>query len=590
MPNSKSLSGDTLYNILKNINGAEQTFGKIENEVDLNIGGINLNKLNGNTQSFNKITNNLDNSKNIPNPNNVVYNKDVLQTIYDRRLPLRIKSSEGLSDVELDAGNKTTIAKLGETTSKEFLIINYKNNVKKESNNNKDYYNVLNKPSTKESFNKLTGNNTPSIDTIVTKTTINKAIELKYADFLYCKKLNAYPNNRLVILRRYVTPAEDNIIDCTSSNMNLDQEPLSVLVTWFDKFPMTLNFEEKWTDNKNGLLRSINEISKQLSGHGSDAANSDNKPESDDLSNPLLSSLWYEVLSLNDPKTYGAEYKNILPGANPNLIKESKYRTPASLRSNIEFDLKFEYVLRYLNGVDPHLAMHNIIANIIRMGTSTSISAYPKLSKTSTFGSIVSDVANGKVLTAMGKILTEVTNFLTKKDGLTDTLDKFITNISAKFNNATNSVKTIEEYTSKVMSIYRFKLIASLQADTGLPSGQWHVTVGNPFNPIVTVGDLVLNGQISLNFNDELSYNDFPTEVYATVKLKSARSRGAQEIEQIFNNGFGRIYVYPSDLSNPDYFSSELAPSTVECNKPDPDKYGLNTKFDINTKMKLPRI
>jgi len=507
---------------------------------------------------------------------NVNLNNETFTTIYNRVLPtINIPPDENKTDEtnKNTASNPVGVEDKAKQEQKkrsvslienQLLIINYKKTVipisveKDEKGNVVKFENKLKSVSSVAKLNKKIGGIAPDVETIVSRTgDVGKAVELKYADFLYCKRLNAYPNNRLVILRRFATPVEDNIIDCAISQTNLNQDPLAVLVTWFDEFPMTLDFREKWDINSAGMMEAIQDVSDTLS--------SPNKPNSGDnstateTSNPYLSSLWYTmILKLNEDEKDMSAYKNILPGANPNLIKQSAYRKAASLESNITFELKFEYVLRYIDGIDPHMAMHNIIANIIRMGTSTSISTYPPLSQDSEFKKIFEEVAHGKVLTALSSIFDVIKEYFKDKDNTLKTLSFLTDKVTSMFSSGQSLAKEFESYTSKIMSIFRFKLIAALQADTAMASGQWHVTVGNPFNPIVSVGDLILADAVNIKFNNELSYNDFPTEIYATIKLKSVRSRGAQELEQIFNTGFGRIYVYPTNLSNPDYFSGEI--------------------------------
>lgn len=82
---------------------------------------------------------------------------------------------------------------------------------------------------------------------------------------------------------------------------------------------------------------------------------------------------------------------------------------------------------------------------------------------------------------------------------------------------------------------------------TGAPVGEWHLTVGNPFKPIAVVGNLICEG-VEITFNDELGPDDFPTEMTATVKLKPGMSRANQDIESVFNDGFGPLYIPKPDL------------------------------------------
>jgi len=73
--------------------------------------------------------------------------------------------------------------------------------------------------------------------------------------------------------------------------------------------------------------------------------------------------------------------------------------------------------------------------------------------------------------------------------------------------------------------------------------GLWHVTVGHPMNPIMTMGNLICTG-VDVTFpEDTLSYGDFPTAIKAVVKLKPAMPRDRAGIEMMFNHGRKRIYM-----------------------------------------------
>jgi len=75
------------------------------------------------------------------------------------------------------------------------------------------------------------------------------------------------------------------------------------------------------------------------------------------------------------------------------------------------------------------------------------------------------------------------------------------------------------------------------------PIGMWHLTIGHPMNPILTMGDLLCTG-VDVTFpDDSLSLGDFPTSVKAVVKLKPAKPRDRAGIEMMFNHGQKRIYM-----------------------------------------------
>jgi hypothetical protein len=77
---------------------------------------------------------------------------------------------------------------------------------------------------------------------------------------------------------------------------------------------------------------------------------------------------------------------------------------------------------------------------------------------------------------------------------------------------------------------------------SGYPTGEWHLVVGNPLNPIAMIGNLVCTN-VTINFNDDLGPDDFPTEIKATFTLSPGRQRHRGDWESMFNRGNGRLYL-----------------------------------------------
>lgn len=78
----------------------------------------------------------------------------------------------------------------------------------------------------------------------------------------------------------------------------------------------------------------------------------------------------------------------------------------------------------------------------------------------------------------------------------------------------------------------------------GAPVGNWHLTVGNPLNPIAVIGNLICE-DVTFNFGQELGPDDFPDELEATITLQHGMARDLDAIESMFNRGAGRIYQAP---------------------------------------------
>ena len=81
---------------------------------------------------------------------------------------------------------------------------------------------------------------------------------------------------------------------------------------------------------------------------------------------------------------------------------------------------------------------------------------------------------------------------------------------------------------------------------TGDPTGQWHVTIGNPLNPIAVIGNLACT-DTKVNFEGAMGVQDFPERMVVEVTLKPGRPRDKAEIESMFNSGRGRFYIQPDD-------------------------------------------
>lgn len=78
----------------------------------------------------------------------------------------------------------------------------------------------------------------------------------------------------------------------------------------------------------------------------------------------------------------------------------------------------------------------------------------------------------------------------------------------------------------------------------GDPVGEWHLTVGNPLNPIMVIGNLICN-KMDVAWDEELGPDDFPTGFTVTYNLEHGMQRDKDAIQSMFNRGMGRYYVLP---------------------------------------------
>jgi hypothetical protein len=455
-------------------------------------------------------------------------------------------------------------------------------NYKSEDDNHKEFKaNNFSGETNDTIYTRLEGNNSIELITngfdipeLIKWSTAYPALGLTYQDFAYCKRMGYYPNNRLIVLRRFKTGVPDNLFDYVNIGDSEATRPISTMITWanLDEKPMTLSYHENWSPVAEGgilgLLRSMLPTS-GIAGTVVDAV--------DTAASFLLPvALNAEVFGKFNRED-GLGWLDNQPGGDPNLINDAKVRNIAKssgLDSKIMFNITFEYEMRYINGVDPGLAMLDLMANCLRMGTSTARFMYP-------IKSIKDNVMLNQAINANFKASTlgldeSILEFFESIQGQLSNIISFTTSISSGssiadafkkvkaegFEVITDLFDTIKKAATKpnfnklfeyIVSRYRERFKAAFAADTGLESGIWHVTIGNPTKPIIACGDLILDSaQIVLG--QELGYNDAYTSFSCVVSLSSARPRGRDELERIFNAGRGRIYVYKHPDNNPDNF------------------------------------
>jgi hypothetical protein len=386
-----------------------------------------------------------------------------------------------------------------------------------------------------------------SIPHLISWSELYPALQLRFQDFAYCKKLGYYPNNRLIVLRRFRVGVPDNLFDYHKKRVGgtFDYlQPLATMVTWYGptESPIEISYNENWDDNNKGIFETVvDSVSAVSGGKLTKGGDSFNIVES--------SVIGYLISGTRDD---GKKYIGNDPYGNPNLIISSKKRVVAGkgLSSTVNFNrLEFEYEMRYIQGVDPGIAMLDLISNAMKMGTSTAEFRMPiDIFKSS----VIKNVLNNDFEINFDEFSEKFAKF---KDDLVNVFNSFLNNaLKVATDVATNTGKNIEDliknFSSHIISRYREQLKASVNAETGLPSGIWHVTVGNPKNPIVSCGDLIIKSN-KLELGTELGYNDFPNSFKVIITLESGRD----ELERIFNSGRGRVYVYSSPLLQSDYFN-----------------------------------
>ena len=293
-----------------------------------------------------------------------------------------------------------------------------------------------------------------------------------------------------------------------------------------------------------------------------------------------------------DPYTHGPYMNRILGPIN---VIMNTYRRERGLEFKQDgLVLNFEYVARPISGINNKAIIMDLLANILVLGYSSGSwfggmwkyhcdkpAMYPWK-----YGDVMNKLHRGQIFGKNGAIDSLGRNLYSDGKGLVETFIPDVTNLlRGLWNGAVNSVKALfmpkdersddekrqaaqdaaQEGFAMAAGTGTAKTIQKLIAAkitrgtsvpylrgqrallTGEPVGDWHLTIGNPFNPIAMIGNLVVK-DLSIEFYDELGPDDFPIGFKATITLAHGLGRDRDAIESMFNRGFGRIYTLSSDF------------------------------------------
>jgi hypothetical protein len=386
-----------------------------------------------------------------------------------------------------------------------------------------------------------------SITNIIDKLELCPRARLKPLDFAYLKDLGVYPNNRLVIARRFLNPVKDNIMDRKGT------PPIAVLITWKKETEEFLDFKfgEEWEIEQDASFTNI------LNGIGNDVLG---KKMGSKLGGYLgaggniVGSLpgFTEVAQRRFFEKIGilkdGASNDILPSGNPNIIKEARRRKlldpdkqGSGLTCKISIKMNIKYEQKFISGIDPTIAWMNILSNALSFGTSNSANYglsekfRDKLDVWSTNPwQLVKDIVD-TLTEQFGNIMEEVKN-------LTNDPSKLIEELKAGAIDLTsNTLKLIEKSIPMLVRKYKIKIMSVASVLSGAPSTPWHVTIGNPLRPLFCSGDMYIDGDVSIKLGPTLAFNDLPSNIEIDLTLQNARNLGMQEIMAKFNTGYLRV-------------------------------------------------
>lgn len=301
-----------------------------------------------------------------------------------------------------------------------------------------------------------------------------------------------------------------------------------------------------------------------------------------------------------------------------NRIMSTKARD-AGIEFSQSFNMVCEYISRPIAGVNTKAAMLDILANCMEIASPDAVwwgGGYrfmiePKLypfKREGITNTMMQDLYAGKIFGNNGAIAHGLDGLVSlgKKDGsssfewstVTENLGSVISQtvgaignmlqsisstlfgesstLSGWLNKATDALSSEENQkkgTEKLNSMFgnlnkmwkdqviqqtTMPNIQGLKAIlTGEPTGNWHLTVGNPLNPIMVVGNLICT-KMTVDWDTELGPDDFPMGMKVTYTLEHGMARDKAGIQSMFNRGSGRIYKLPDYIKASSDYESKV--------------------------------
>lgn len=376
----------------------------------------------------------------------------------------------------------------------------------------------------------------------------------KWSDFLYSTWFNKIPNNYMVTLRRFPNPIMDNGAIFGQSTSGNFVKPVAKAVTWLgEETGNTLSeiLGLSWKMNWKDIDAQVNEIEGNELGAGADGSPFGGMASFLGRMNNVATgkgfsaaSGWDEQRAKFDPYKDGA-YANRVYGP-VNVISKTKARD-RGVESEHTMTLKFHYNLKSIGGINPKAAALDILANFLVL-TYTQADFWGGANRY--FPNKPQYPFPGGKKGFETWYSGDFEGFLdSMKTQLSQTVGNLANVLQDLFTNPAGALKSLlggaaKTWMAEKQSKSRPAILAFKALLTGDPVGEWHVVVGNPFNPIAMFGNMIVTSA-KVIFGERLGLDDFPTTMEFEVTLEHGRPRDRGDIESLFNRGEGRLYYAP---------------------------------------------
>ena len=435
------------------------------------------------------------------------------------------------------------------------------------------------------------------------------AVEYDWTDFAMCKNYGMIPNNHMITLRRFPFPVQDNIYDPLMAKF----PDIGRLVTWFgegtnnslqDLMKMEWGFVWKELQSEMQVIKS--------------------GPPSQSLTEKIFGSRVAKLARLTSTITPKANmFKNtVMQGADfYDFAQHNRMRIDGPVDSidkiivrdrgltfEQKFTLTFEYEMQSIGGINPRLALLDALANVLfvthnkgnfwgggvryqadlRQAREIAIGDTKALQEGRYFDYLKSvPKAFSERFKQLGAGSTQGNNQFS--DSVAGALGPLLGSFAKPFANIASGLmgNMVDMFFGKqalASGAYSHMEIPNSLL-TNQPVGVWHITVGNPFQPIAVFGNVILE-KTSLELSPNLGWDDFPTGFKVTCELKHPIAKDRDDIQSVFNVGRGPLY-HDAYIFNKKHIDRTIQQGGLTAYNPYENNYAITQRggFDLLSEL-----
>ena len=417
----------------------------------------------------------------------------------------------------------------------------------------------------------------------------------RYIDFMFCRDLGKIPNNHLLTLRKFTRPVGDNIntrLPKSDTPYNFNQSmDVGRLVTWFGNGDNKLEDIIKY--NYAATFKQFDSKIQEVESHEDDEStgiigklvNTINPRYNQAMSQGRTGA--HNFISQLGGRYLSTSYANFGRGGQydrhqifgmydhhkvyePKNTIQSTHVYEGKLTFSQEFTIKFSYKLRAYDNINPRAAFLDLIGNILavtyRSGTFWGGSRMFRGAPPNKVGTAKVNAFLDRTFDTLGGIGN---NLLSGNLDIGGTLGSIWGAVKQIASDAFNTAKSLALGNTSTKGKSPLQVIGAIVKHTGLWSGVqgmiknglgrpavyaldslltgdnvglWHLTIGNPRNPIMSIGNLIID-KSEITQSGPLGLDDFPTDLMVSVSLKHGRPRDSAEIQKMYTKGSGPIYT-----------------------------------------------